>query len=166
MKNVIIALILTLSVLSVNAQGQSYYNGATAKGSNVTYNCEYLGPVVTISNVNNRYNDVKEKRSDGVRIPIDATIKAAKTGVFREIIAEVIPNSDHVWWDDIKRPGILATVNTNGDIIEVRFVFRKDLRWGTIHPDTYFQIEQKLKQRMKFVLTDDDKKQNIIKVNL
>ncbi len=165
MKNLIITLALTFSVLSVGAQGQYLYDGTSAKGSNVTYVCKHNRGVVTIYNANNVYEEVTPKRSDGVPTGIDDTVQVADQNTIYDIVSEVFSPAEQEWFLKNRKITIGYTVNpSSGDVMEVKFKFLDTSNWATIPPDKFYLFEQKIKQRMKFILSTNDRKYNIVKV--
>lgn len=164
MKNLIITLALTFSILSLGAQARYLYRGATAKGNNVTYKCIHDRRVVTIYNEKNVYEDVTPKRSDGVPPGIDDMIDVADPAIIYNIFLEVFTPSERALLDNMYDLTIGYTVNSySGNVMEVNFMFLDVSNWAKVPPDKFYRFEQKIKQRMKYILTDDYRKYNIIK---
>jgi len=163
MKNLIITLALIFSV-NIGAQAQFLYNGTTAKGNNVTYRCVHDRSIVRIHSVNNVYEDVTPRRSDGAPIGLDEMIKVAEPATISNIFSEIFSPSEQAALEYMRDLTIGYTINvSSGAAMEVNFMFLNRSNWAKVPPDKFYLFEQKIKQRMKFKLSDNQKKQNVVK---
>lgn len=170
MKIFLLTSFVLLITIPAVCQSNYYYNGETASGTYVKYNClrrapinGQKSPVVTIANVTNKYDTVTVRRLDGKRITPGSKIEIADKTAMYYIVNDVFPLDIIPWFDSWPYLKWIFVLDTLGRVGEVQFTFREDSRWATIPPDLYYQFEQKLKQDMRFIITEDHLKQNVIK---
>ncbi|MDY3978791.1 MAG: DUF5043 domain-containing protein [Tidjanibacter sp.] len=171
MKNIMLLVsILMLSAFAAEAQNY-YYNGPTAVGDSVTYNIKVaVGPVIELSNINNRYDKIEQIRLDGKTInSLDVKRYSAKNEDATDNAVRAAFDAEHVQWfyeGDEPRPTIILIVDPNsGDVIEVRFMFNNETRWGTVSPNYFYRLEQEIKRNVKIVVTGDDKNYNYLSLD-
>src|SRR5574344_467219 len=100
MKNIMLLVgILVLSGFVAEAQTY-YYNGTTAVGDSVKYNIKVaVGPVIELSNTNNRCDTIKRERLDGAKInTLNKREYYTKNGYTIDNAIDVAFEAEHIEW--------------------------------------------------------------------
>lgn len=139
---------------------QDYYSGDTAYGSGVTYKVTSWGNNLgrIISNINNTKVRTQPLLKNGSEVN-PGYIKVAKSNdidgtILKKIITGIIPASKIAEWKKEKTTLLLleVVIDPNGKISEVCFLIPNNSILLAIHPDNYYQIEQKIKDQIKYTL--------------
>ncbi len=123
-----------------------------------------------IYNANNVLTDAEQTRKNGspivYNVPLNARPRKVQHEPYIYITLVNIFNSTLSAYDkDIVRPdfmGVIMYINSDtGKVMEVKFLFNPSKN-GFVHiaPEKYFAIEQKIKQRMSFIVTAEGKTLN------
>jgi hypothetical protein len=160
MKNTIYraaSIVICLLVLTtIKAQTTDYYTGKTEiKGSCYDYKVTKRTSIFIIGSTKNTKFRTIQIWTDGTPIAADQTTyrahfidKTQAISAFKEVFTpEEISAIRTIKGLSID---ICYIVGVNGDVLEVEFVFKDFPQLLSIHPDKYYALEQKVKQKVKF----------------
>ncbi len=162
------SIVLLASANDVCAQ-QYYTPGQDIAGNGFVYKCIYKGNI-EIYNANNVLTDAVQTRKNGNPIIYNVPLNAQPRNILHEpsiyltlvdIFNSVLTASDK---DKLRADflGLIMYINSDtGKVMEVHYFFHP-ARDGFVHiaPEKYFAIEQKIKQRMSFIVTAEGKTLN------
>jgi len=173
MKKLIITTFAAACYLMANAQVDLYANQDTVTGANVTYRVtEMSSSSYYISNVTNTRIGEKMRLLDGSPAPplydddyymylkAIGYLKAIRNAIFQEIFTS---SQLKTLKAEGKMLGIdVVILPNNGSIAEVRFSFSKKSFMSSIPPDTWYALETKIKERVKFTVSPELKTRQFI----
>jgi len=158
MKKLSFLILSCLVCFAVNAQTNYYANRTTVSGTNVTYTVRDFPGTYVISNSKNTHFDLPYKLLNGAPAPLSqdqykiSCISSTPNDIAKAILQEVFTSSQLTAMRNqnlnFATDFILDT--QTGNIIEIRFLFPQHPLLYSLPPDTWFSLEQKIKQRFKY----------------
>jgi len=158
MKKLSFLILSCLLCFAVGAQTDYYANKTAVAGTNVIYSVKSYPGTYVISNINNTHFDQPYKLLNGAPAPLSQDqykvtfIYSNPNDIAKAILQEVFTSSQltnmrnqNLGFDT---DCILDT--QTGNIIEIRFMFDQHPLLYSLPPDTWFSLEQKIKQRFKY----------------
>lgn len=166
MKRIMIVCLLFISI-SIWGQETNYYlNQDTIRASQATFLVEKtlprLGANIILKNINNILDTVTIRRSDGKPCVSGEIIPVQTT--FQDVVNIVFNNTEYKSWfaAPYRQFVCFMKLDTDGNVLEVKFMFANNSKWATIPPDAYALLEQGLKNNLKYRIPDEMKLQNYV----
>ena len=160
MKKLILSFAALLSTATALRAQQNYYaNQNTVVGTNVVYKVEDIGSIYQISNVLNTRDTTGMTLLDGTPAPklyghIDI-IRIGDHNVIRKVILQEVFTAPEI--AALKNSNVVFTlhciIEPNGHISEILFRFPKKPAAYSIHPDKWYELEQKVKQQIAYTMS-------------
>lgn len=167
--------IYALIFLGTTTYAQNYYTTDTVKATNTVFKRDLKDNLsITLYNINNKHVYTKETYSDGR--PTDPAVvhsrkfRRIEVAVWQSNAAQAIvleaftkEEKDAIRGTVSPFAVVLVIDPQTGKIIEVYFEFITSGSFLKVSPDTFYKIEQQLKEKISYTITPDGKTLNLIK---
>jgi len=166
MKWLMCGLLLFISTTVWGQETNYYLNQDTIKASQATFIVEKtlprLGANIILKNINNKLDTVKIRRSDG-KPCVSGEIEPVKT-TFQDVVNIVFNNTEYKSWFSAPYRQFVCfmKLDTDGNVLEVKFMFANNSKWASIPPNAYAALEKGLKAKVKYKVPDEMKLQNYV----
>jgi len=165
MKKITFLFLGFLSITATLRAQQDYYaNQDTVSGTNVTYRVDrrYTGSYEINNITNTRTNQPMRLLNGAFAPPPFEQYKVHRIGdhapIAKAILQEVLtPTELSAMINQTDSFDTGYVIDHNGNIVEVCFAFAANPPFSSISPDKWYSIEQKIKQRMKYTVSDKGK---------
>jgi len=165
MKKIIFTLSFFISTALWSQETNYYLNQDTVKSPQATFivtrTLHQPGAVIKIRNINNALDTVTIRRNDG-KPCVNAIVYPLEPD-FMDVVNDIFKQTTYEsWFTKDRQFKCLLWLDTNGNILEVEYMFKNDSQWATIPPHAYALLEKELKSKVKYEISEELKAQNYI----